>query len=174
MTTSGWLYNVLERRPGNLDGATRKPLMNPCQHVSGVINISRLAGHAVQQQVLLECLGIRQMFNSMKSSITDHLLDATLRPSTPSNSGSPKNLQTVSALSHSSSLLISQNTYRQSYSHHIATEKVEEPTPFGAAASVTPVYCGHKPACPCRVSASCSTSLHCSFPWPLPPTDDLF
>ena len=126
VTTSGWLYNVLElplrfsfhsiaccahRRPGNLDGATRShaqtfdgSLSTRCDRVSGIISISRLASHAAQQQVLWECFGIRQMINSMQSSITDHRFNTTLWPPTPSNSSSPLKLQTVSALSHSSRL----------------------------------------------------------------------
>ena len=66
VATSGWHDNVPEffipltllaccvrQRPGNFDGATCKLLMGPCQHVtikvSGIVNISRMAGHAAQQ-----------------------------------------------------------------------------------------------------------------------------
>ena len=38
----------------------------------------RMAGHAAQQHVLLECPGICQLVNTMKSSIPDHRLDTTI------------------------------------------------------------------------------------------------
>ena len=49
----------------------------------GIVIISepktrRMAGHAAQQHVLLECPGICQLVNTMKSSIPDHRLDTAI------------------------------------------------------------------------------------------------
>ena len=56
--------------------------MDPCQHVSkkvsGIVNISRMAGHAAQQLVFLECPGLSQTGqyrDTVKSSIPDHRVD---------------------------------------------------------------------------------------------------
>ena len=38
----------------------------------------RMAGHAAQQQVLLECLGMCQLVNTMKSSIPSHILTTAI------------------------------------------------------------------------------------------------
>ena len=79
------------------------PLSTRYEIVCGIVHISRMAAHADQQHVLLECLGIGQTANTMRSSsILDHRLDTIIWPSTP-NISSPKELQTVSVLSQSSS-----------------------------------------------------------------------
>ena len=39
------------------------------EKVSGIVNISRMAGHAAQQHMPVECLRIDQLVNSMRSSI---------------------------------------------------------------------------------------------------------
>ena len=90
------------------------------EKVSGIVNISTMAGHAAQQHVLLECLGIGQMVNTMRSSIPDHRLDTTISPSTPSNVGSPKKLQTVSVISQSSRFFtFAQRDYRKTRLHFL-------------------------------------------------------
>ena len=50
------------------------------EKVYGIVHLRepktrRMTGHATQQHVLLECLGICQLVNSMRSSIPDHKLD---------------------------------------------------------------------------------------------------
>ena len=67
----------------------------------------------------------------MRSSIPDHRLDKTIWPCSPSNTGSPKKLQTVSVLSQSSRFFSLQNKTTKSpatssHSHRVATESVEE------------------------------------------------
>ena len=49
----------------------------------GIVNIRepktrRVAGHAAQQHLLLECLGLRHLVNTVKSSIPDHRLDTAI------------------------------------------------------------------------------------------------
>ena len=64
-----------------------------------------------------------------ESSLPEYKLDTTSLPLTPSNIGSSRNR---------SPLFIAEQTHKtrhQPYSHHAATESVEEFTPFGAAAS---------------------------------------
>ena len=122
-----------------LDGS----LSTRYEKVSGIVNISRMAVHAAQQHVLLECLEVRQ------------LLVATTWPSTPSNTSSPKKLQTISVLSQSSRLFSLQNKPTENpatnpCSHHDATEKIEEFTPFCAAHTVSPFG---------------AITLHCSVTW---------
>ena len=53
------------------------------EKVCGIVNIRetqmcRMAGHAAQQHVLLECPGICQLVNTLKSSIPDHRLHAAI------------------------------------------------------------------------------------------------
>ena len=66
-------------------------LSTRCEKVYGIVHIRepttrRMTGHAAQQHVLLECPGICQLVNTMKSSILDHKVDteihcrSTLRP----------------------------------------------------------------------------------------------
>ena len=69
--------------------------MDPCQRVTEQFrdhHVNRVAGLAAQQQVFLECLGIGQMVNSIRSSLPDHRLDTTIWTSTPSHTGSPKGI----------------------------------------------------------------------------------
>ena len=57
-------------------------LMDQCQHVAEKFDrepkTRRMTGHAAQQHVLLECPGICQLVNTMKSSILDHKLDTPI------------------------------------------------------------------------------------------------
>ena len=108
------------------------------RHVSYIIHISsRTAGHAAQQHVPFECLGIALLVSSMRSSIPDHRFDTKFWPSTPSNTCSSQKMQTVSVLPQSSRFSSSQNKTTKPAtspcSHHVATERVEEFTPFCAA-----------------------------------------
>ena len=53
------------------------------EKVCGIVHIRepktrRMTGHAAQQHVLLECPGICQLVNTMKSSIPDHQLDTPI------------------------------------------------------------------------------------------------
>ena len=81
------------------------------ENVSDIINISRMAGHTAQQHVVLGCLEIGQMVNAMRNSIPDHRLDTTIWPSSSSNTGSPKKLQTISVFSQISRLLFAEQDY---------------------------------------------------------------
>ena len=47
------------------------------EKISGIVNISRMAGHAAQQHMPFECLGIGQLVNSIKPSILDDRFDTT-------------------------------------------------------------------------------------------------
>ena len=167
----------------------------------------RVTGHAAQQHVLLECPGICQLLNTMKSSIPGHRLDTAIWRFTtaqhfafcqrqlrslgvshqhytlpgseavalliigfnivtfrnydaevggplegPMNgmfkkarsystkTGSPRKMQTAPVLSQISHLVSLQNKPTEnpaasSYSHHVATERVEESSPICTAAS---------------------------------------
>ena len=119
-------------KPGTFKGAMCTLQMYPCQHVtkvSGIVNISRMADHAAQQHVPWECLCFRQLISTIKSSIPVHTLDLTIGPSTLS----------TAALHEIARLFSLQNKptgpATNPYSHHAATEEVEEFNPFGAAAS---------------------------------------
>ena len=70
VASSGDVYTV--------DGS----LLTRYEKVHGIVNIRepktrRLAGHAAQQHVLLECPGMCQLVNTMKSSCPVHRLDTT-------------------------------------------------------------------------------------------------
>ena len=60
------------------------------EKVYGIVQITepktrRMTGHATQQHVLLECPGIFQLVNAMKTSIPDHKLDTC-----PKSAGHPQ------------------------------------------------------------------------------------
>ena len=75
-----------QRKPGSFDGATWKlliDLLTRYEKVYGIVHIRqpkthRMTVHAMQQHVLLECPGICQLVNTMKSSIPDHKLDTPI------------------------------------------------------------------------------------------------
>ena len=71
------------------------------EKVSGIVNISRMAGHAAHQHMPFECFGLGQLVNSMRSSIPGRRFDTTIWPSVPSKTCSPRKLQTVSVHSQS-------------------------------------------------------------------------
>ena len=106
--------------------------MYPCQHVTKKCLASSTSAEWQIMQLSNTCLGM-SLFPSAdqynKSSIPVHTLDLTIGPSTLS----------IAALHEIARLFSLQNKptgpATNPYSHHAATEEVEEFNPFGAAAS---------------------------------------
>ena len=128
-----------------------KPLSTRYGKVSGIVIISRLAGHAAQLHVPLECLKIYQLINTPRSLnpekqtrynnlAFERYVPEEAFPLFKRKKRLSKEVESVSVLSKRSCLVSLQNKITESPastsdSHHIATERVEELTPFCAAAS---------------------------------------
>ena len=102
--------SLLVSPQGNVDGATNL-LTDSCQHVttqcmalstSESRKTRRMAGHAAQQHVLLECPGICQLVDTMKSSVPDHRLDTAIWKFTAPFNTSPVSCDNSPALAYRS------------------------------------------------------------------------
>ena len=96
------------------------------EKVSGIVNISKMAGHAAQQRVLLECLEIGQMITMMYPQflITNSIQQFGLLPHRL-----PKNARLLSLQNKPT------RPATNLYSHHVPTDRVEEFTPSCAVTS---------------------------------------
>ena len=113
----------MQRKPSTFDGAMCKFWMYPGHRVtkvSGIVNISKITGHATQQRVLLDCLEVGQMITTM--NLHNKLAFYYI--------GSPRKLLASFPCRKAYRILTA-----NPHTHQSATEKVEEFTPFCAMAS---------------------------------------
>ena len=136
-----------------------KPLSTRYEKVSDIIYMSRMAGRAAQQHVLVGYLEIGQMVTTLRSSIPDHKLNTKFWPPLYQTRALQRNCR-QSPCSRSSRLFSSQNkttTATNPCSHHVELERQRSPLRSAQRRRATEL-CPHRPA-------SRSSTLYLSVTW---------
>ena len=137
-----------------------KPLSTRYEKVSDIIYMSRMAGRAAQQHVLVGYLEIGQMVTTLRSSIPDHKLNTKFWPPLYQTRALQRNCRQspCSLAARASSLRRTRpTTATNPCSHHVELERQRSPLRSAQRRRATEL-CPHRPA-------SRSSTLYLSVTW---------